>query len=630
MRTLFVTASAAGSVSLSVDLEYVRVRASLQNINKTWSDQLRLSPATQLAQLGSELIDYKPAIVHFSGHCESDGSLILVDAIGEPCAAAPEAVARLLLAASGTIRMVVLNACYSAELARLLREKIQVVIGFETAISDSAALAFSPMFYRALAAPDVTLQQAIEHGRAGMDAEGGHESDCLRVSTAPGTDPAALVFVPAMARDRTSAPDDELSKRSLEWARRINPAVIRPLVVPVDMLLHDREQLPMWDFAALLLKHSVTLSKTAEGDLLRVDLRNQTHGIYNNDGKKFLHARFLGTPKQVESAREFGRRIRHLQRGATIRSMDLADSSPLPVLRWASGGYLPLVRWRGRRWVMLFFRDIRPIGWNIANGASETRNEWRRIDGLASREASEEIVILEHEPEPAEPVGVYRLEFGAAWTPAVSNAEGLLRTHHDLRKAHDRVRLVPRSDLAIVVHDIHGRGVVEVVDNGMLFKTAGVHVSVNTLELGIEVTRVGEFDLPDDACVVDGETFLDVFKAPIEYEPKPRLVRRPVGLFDLEYLRRVWKESGGLGEETAEDGRCLPAPQPGDMVIFDYDIRRRRELVMSDPVGYYEEGKWLKNWGEIFSRRPTESRELRTFCPASWKVIESMFDGGKI
>jgi hypothetical protein len=625
MRILFVTASAVASMPLNVDLEYARVHDSLRGIDRSWSDQLRLSPATQLPQLASELLDYKPDIVHFSGHCKQDGSLELVDALGRPHSARPRAIARLLLAAPGAIRMVMLNACYSAMLADLLREKIPVVIGFETEISDNAALAFSPMFYRALATPGTTLRQAIDHGRAGMDASGRNESDSIRLLTAEGVDAESCIYAPTIVRTRVLVPDDELSALSLEWAREINPAVTRPLIVPRDVLLRDREHLPMWDFAVLLLRHSVSLTKTAEGDLLQIDLRHQTHGIYNNDGKKFLAARFLG-PKLTEKLRQLSRRIQHFQRSKAQRTMELLGSDTLPVLRWASAGYLPIVCWRKRRWALLFFRDIFPIGWNIANGASETPTEWHHLDKLAAREAREEVVVLQQDPVEGDHVGVCRIDLGHS---AEANADDLLSTHHELRWLHDRIRLKSQPMATIPVRNIEGRGVVEVLDDSGSHRTAGIHVSINPLELGIEVTRVGEFDLPDDGCVIDGETFLDLYKVPDGGRPKPRLVRRPVGLFDLEYLRRAWL-SGEMGEEAMHEGRLLPPPRPGDVIVFDYDIRRRRELVIVDQIGYYRESKWLEKWDHLFSRHLGDSPALRTLCPAAWKIIEAMFEDEKI
>ena len=41
-------------------------------------------------------------------------------------------------------------------------------------------------------------------------------------------------------------------------------------------------------------------------------------------------------------------------------------------LRFGNGGVLPIIRLDDSDYFCLFYRDIFPIGWNIANGASDT------------------------------------------------------------------------------------------------------------------------------------------------------------------------------------------------------------------------------------------------------------------
>lgn len=43
--------------------------------------------------------------------------------------------------------------------------------------------------------------------------------------------------------------------------------------------------------------------------------------------------------------------------------------------RYASGGTLPILRMEGQGYYCFFYRDIFPIGWNIANGGCCTREE---------------------------------------------------------------------------------------------------------------------------------------------------------------------------------------------------------------------------------------------------------------
>ena len=43
--------------------------------------------------------------------------------------------------------------------------------------------------------------------------------------------------------------------------------------------------------------------------------------------------------------------------------------------RYSNGGVLPILRMGDQEYFSLFYRDIYPVGWNIANGASDSRAE---------------------------------------------------------------------------------------------------------------------------------------------------------------------------------------------------------------------------------------------------------------
>src|SRR5262249_43757180 len=74
-------------------------------------------------------------------------------------------------------------------------------------------------------------------------------------------------------------------------------------------------------------------------------------------------------------------------------AFDYCDSDFL--FRFASGGTLPIIRLENRDYYCLFYRDIRPIGWNIANGGCASREEL--VDPLQTvyRELCEELIIVD-------------------------------------------------------------------------------------------------------------------------------------------------------------------------------------------------------------------------------------------
>ena len=63
--------------------------------------------------------------------------------------------------------------------------------------------------------------------------------------------------------------------------------------------------------------------------------------------------------------------------------------------RWSSAGTLPIVSVNGAEYYCLFYREIFPVGWNIANGACDSLAELRNPFGSLERELGEELMILD-------------------------------------------------------------------------------------------------------------------------------------------------------------------------------------------------------------------------------------------
>lgn len=63
--------------------------------------------------------------------------------------------------------------------------------------------------------------------------------------------------------------------------------------------------------------------------------------------------------------------------------------------RYVSGGALPVLRFGRKEYYCLFYRDIFPIGWNIANGGSDDINELLNPYDTLERELREELVVVD-------------------------------------------------------------------------------------------------------------------------------------------------------------------------------------------------------------------------------------------
>ena len=121
------------------------------------------------------LLDYRPQIVHFSGHGVGQAAhhlatkdardisidypepttksgLVLEDSTGQPRLSQHSVLSALFELFADSVECVLLNACYSKQQAQAIAQHIPYVIGMNQAIGDRAAIEFAVGFYDALGA----------------------------------------------------------------------------------------------------------------------------------------------------------------------------------------------------------------------------------------------------------------------------------------------------------------------------------------------------------------------------------------------------------------------------------------------------------------------------------------------
>lgn len=153
VKTILILASNPKNTSpLRLDEEIREIDAGLQRAKKRELFDLKQRWAVRIQDVYQALLDFKPQIVHFSGHGSGDDGLVLEDEVGNLKLVDTEALAKLFELFSTTIECVVLNACYSKVQAQAIAKHIPHVIGTNQAISDKAAIKFATGFYNALGA----------------------------------------------------------------------------------------------------------------------------------------------------------------------------------------------------------------------------------------------------------------------------------------------------------------------------------------------------------------------------------------------------------------------------------------------------------------------------------------------
>ncbi|GAA2632952.1 hypothetical protein GCM10010399_76660 [Dactylosporangium fulvum] len=162
---LYLAASPRDMAPLRSDLEMRKVKEKLQLSRQREQYRIELCPASRFDDISQALIDYEPHVVHFSGHGDAGGNLCIEDEYGYRDSVTPEGLAELFGQHRATIRCVVVNACHSIHLAKILSTQIDHVVGMRYQIGDEAAIQFSVGFYQALFA-GWSVPDAFARGRA--------------------------------------------------------------------------------------------------------------------------------------------------------------------------------------------------------------------------------------------------------------------------------------------------------------------------------------------------------------------------------------------------------------------------------------------------------------------------------
>lgn len=149
LRILFLASSPTDQARLAIADEWRLVEDRIRTSRYREEIALFSRWATRTDDLQQALLEIQPHIVHFSGHGESDG-IYLQQADGTAQKVPAEALARVFDTFKDDVRIVVFNACFSAEYARIIAEHIAVAVGMRRVVEDEATRAFVFGFYSGL------------------------------------------------------------------------------------------------------------------------------------------------------------------------------------------------------------------------------------------------------------------------------------------------------------------------------------------------------------------------------------------------------------------------------------------------------------------------------------------------
>lgn len=161
-KILILSANPKNTSQLRLDKEVREIDAGLHRSKYREKFEIHQKWAVRFWDLRRALLDYKPQIVHFSGHGEKDG-LMVEGELELPVSISSKALSGLFELCSDHVECVILNACYSAAQADAINKHINYVIGMPGEIQDKAAIEFVVGFYDALGAGN-TVEKAFKFG----------------------------------------------------------------------------------------------------------------------------------------------------------------------------------------------------------------------------------------------------------------------------------------------------------------------------------------------------------------------------------------------------------------------------------------------------------------------------------
>jgi len=189
---LFLAANPSGTDLRALDREARSIQEELTRSGHRDCFEFVTRWAAEPLDLLRELREVKPTVVHFSGHGSQNGLLFqAVD--GRAQIVSPEALAETFHAAGSSVKLVILNACYSKSCADVLIAHVDYVVGMSCSMHNDAARSFAIGFYGALGEQE-SIIAACRQGSAAISLLGLPDVERPQLRVRDGCDANQLVL----------------------------------------------------------------------------------------------------------------------------------------------------------------------------------------------------------------------------------------------------------------------------------------------------------------------------------------------------------------------------------------------------------------------------------------------------
>ncbi len=340
-----------------------------------------------------------------------------------------------------------------------------------------------------------------------------------------------------------------------------------------------------------VLLSEFSLHRRARGTRMEVAFDDASPAIWSRAGTEMLRRTM---PAFAEKWRRYQEELdAFLVRGDGDR-YDFSD--PDFVFRYASGGTLPILRTSGKDYYCLFYREVHPIGWNIANGGCDSREELSDPLATIDRELREELLVVD-------PTRRVRYAFEAdAGRP--TDHPDFVRARRLWMAVSPRLDIGRFQELSIPLLWHGGPDMLDVRHGPTVrAQVTGCFLNVNAEDFGIEVDRVARMKLDGDLVLLDGSIL------------RGRLVNSPVALFETDRLDEALR--GGattfLPDRFFYNGQAYDDGGDLEWVVRDLFLPEVKGLLADDELAAWESGERKFDLCPVTRRLLTR---FRAICPA--------------
>ena len=272
-----------------------------------------------------------------------------------------------------------------------------------------------------------------------------------------------------------------------------------------------------------VLVSEFNLKRSEGGVIMNVSFSNENLAIWNDLGKREIEKRFLKKSQEE---------INYIQKSLdqVLISSEKGDYSYNDTkypFRYASGGSLPIVTIGKTQYYCLIFREIPPVGWNIANGGCDSQDEMLKPSNTIVRELNEELIIFDPELKEwyyfekfhdlpdhntvRKHIQKNNRKYPSGFFDDFNKKDALVK----FQKGPDKLEVKIKNEFNKEINILEGT-------------ERDIFININALDYGIEFDRIAQIKVGKDAIFVDGE--------PFPYSKRYPMVNAPIGLFEKSDL----------------------------------------------------------------------------------------------